>query len=323
MLNAQVFKVVQKASLPKGAKILSNTWAMKKKSSGVYRARLVARGYEQISGKHYDEDSISGPVVSDITIMVVLVLITLGNLYAGMLDVKGAFLLGILQEELYMKIPQGFEDFYKDDVVLKLERTLYGTKQAAYEFWKETVESMESMGCGRNKADPCLYFKWVNNKLLMWMSWIDDYLYCGQEQDALQARDDMKKRFECDDVGPLEEFVGCKIEWNKEERWMRLTQPVLLQSFKDEFDLPIQEYSTLAPGGQVLKTVVKEEDQNSEEEHARYQSGVGKMMHMMRRSRPEISNAVRDLSRFMMQKTGPIHIATMKQAMKYCTDTPN
>ena len=69
--------------------------------------------------------------------------------------------------------------------------------------------------------------------------------------------------------------------------------------------------------------MVKEEDQNSEEEHARYQSGVGKMMHMMRRSRPEISNAVRDLSRFMMQKTGPIHIATMKQAMKYCTDTPD
>ena len=41
--------------------------------------------------------------------------------------------------------------------------------------------------------------------------------------------------FDCDEVGKLNEYVGCKINFNQEEGWIKLTQPVLLQSFEDEF----------------------------------------------------------------------------------------
>ena len=88
------FKAVPRAEVPKGSKILTSTWAMKKKASGMFRARLNARGYEQVPGKHYDPNSIVAPVTSDVTIHIVLTLLLLARWYAELIDIKGAFLHG-------------------------------------------------------------------------------------------------------------------------------------------------------------------------------------------------------------------------------------
>ena len=79
MVKHDVFKAVKKKDLPPKAKVLTTTWAMKKKSNGKYRARLNARGFEQINGLHYDEDTKSSPVVSEATILIVLVLMLLAG----------------------------------------------------------------------------------------------------------------------------------------------------------------------------------------------------------------------------------------------------
>jgi hypothetical protein len=52
MLNHKVFQTVPRDDILKGSKILTLTWAMKKKANGVHRARLNARGYEQVDGEH-------------------------------------------------------------------------------------------------------------------------------------------------------------------------------------------------------------------------------------------------------------------------------
>jgi hypothetical protein len=75
--------------------------------------------------------------------------------------VKGAFLKGKLSngEEMYLQIPQGFEIYYEKGMVLKLQRTIYGLKQAAFAFWRELLMAFNAMGFKRSSADPCLYFK--------------------------------------------------------------------------------------------------------------------------------------------------------------------
>ena len=60
--------------LPKGAKVLTTTWAMKQKSNGTRRGRLNARGYKQVDGSHYASDSIAAPVTNPITVRIVLML---------------------------------------------------------------------------------------------------------------------------------------------------------------------------------------------------------------------------------------------------------
>ena len=68
------------------------------------------------------------------------------------------------------------------------------------------------MGLKRSTADPCLYFKWVNGRLVMMMSWIDDNAIVGQESDIIELKKDLMNQFECEDCGPMEEYIGCTIE---------------------------------------------------------------------------------------------------------------
>ncbi len=126
----KVFKAVPRSQVPPRHKILTSTWAMKKKANGTYRARLNARGYEQVPGKHYDPNSIAAPVTSDVTIRIVLTLLLLARWYAELIDVKGAFLHGEFEEGeiLYMEIPEGFEQYYPAGFIWLLLRTIYGLK---------------------------------------------------------------------------------------------------------------------------------------------------------------------------------------------------
>jgi hypothetical protein len=284
MVTHGVFKAVPKEEVPKGAKVLSSTWAMKKKASGTFRARLNARGYEQIDGEHYDENEKFAPVVSDTTIHIVLIMIAMTGWWAELLDVKGAFLCGIFEKgrQMFMTIPQGFEKYYSKDVVLLLLKTLYGTKQAARAFWNELLKAFCDMKYTRNKADPCLYFAWTTVGLIIWISWVDDCLICGNKEGVQEAKAQMMDRFDCDEVGELKEYVGCKIDRDTKEGSIKLTQPVLMQSYTDEFDIPDGEIpNTPAIPGSVLHKG-KEEEIVDEKELFTYRSGVGKLLHMMK-----------------------------------------
>jgi hypothetical protein len=71
--------------------------------------------------------------------------------------------------------------------------------------------------------------------LVVWLSWIDDCLVAGDKRAIEAANEQMKSRFECDDLGELNEYVGCKID--RDEDYIKFTQPVLIQSYEDEFEL--------------------------------------------------------------------------------------
>ena len=62
-------------------------------------------------------------------------------------DVKGTFLHGEFKdgEVIYMKVPHGFENFYLDNMALKLKKCIFGFKQAAMAFWRQLLLCMKSM----------------------------------------------------------------------------------------------------------------------------------------------------------------------------------
>jgi hypothetical protein len=65
--------------LPLNAKLLTTTWAMKKKLHGQYRARITPLGFLQDDGIHYFSHSTAAPVANELTIKIVLTLLTLEN----------------------------------------------------------------------------------------------------------------------------------------------------------------------------------------------------------------------------------------------------
>ena len=113
----------------------------------------------------------------------------------------------------------------------------------------------------------------------------------------------------------MEEYVGCRIEQNEKDQSIRFTQLVLLQSYGDKFKIldkkpttPAEDGTTLVHGAEGSKVGGKR--------HTYYQSGVGKLLHMSRWSRPEVQNAVRELSRHSSMPT-EAHIKAMHQNMEY------
>jgi Reverse transcriptase (RNA-dependent DNA polymerase). len=188
-------------------------------------------------------------------------------------------------------------------------------------FWKELLKCMYGMDYKRSRADPCLYYKHVEGRLNMWVSWIDDCLNIGAKEDVDQAIQDMKDRFDCDEVDDLSEYIGCKLEHNKEERSIKFTQPVLLQSFEDEFELPERgDFKTPAPAGQVLMRG-DEQGKLNEAHQRQFRKGVGKLLYLTRWSRPDIRNAVRELTR-CVGVAKEAHFKAMLHVMKYCVNTP-
>ena len=324
MWKHKVWTPYKLRDIPRNVRILDTTWAMKKKSNGTYRARINARGFKQVDGEHYDSASISSPVTNDTTIRIAFVLMIMMQGDGKLCDVKGAFLHGEFEdgEVIYIHVPKGFEKHYAKDDVLRLNKTIYGLKQSAAAFWKELLKAMQSMGYSRSATDPCLYYKWIDGKLNIWLSWIDDCLNVGDPEHVKVAIKDLMKLFDCEELGVLNEYVGCKIQHSREESKMKITQPVLVQSFEDEYDLPKDEsrgYSTPAEPGQILE-VEGLEGVLSDREQTIFRSGIGKLLYLARWSRPDINNAVRELSR-CGGRAKEAHMKAMKRVMKYCVLT--
>ena len=165
---------------------------------------------------------------------------------------------------------------------------------------------MKHMEMERSTADPCLYHKWTDDGLVQIVSQIDDNLIMGSEKATKITNSRLMDRFEYTDEGELTEFVGSKID-RTDNGGLKFTQPVLIQSFKDKFDLPTQMYNTPAKAGKIL-TKCKKSNALNDKDQMIYQAEVGKTMYLMQYSRAEIYNLVRDCACHMQMATKSIWI---------------
>jgi hypothetical protein len=93
----------------------------------------------------------------------------------------------------------------------------------------------------------------------------------------------MHRFFECEDIGKLKEYGGCKIERNKGRKSLKISQPVILQSFEDEFGVK-PDFKLETPTPSHGDTFIPGElgDQMSAEKQKVYRSGVGKLLYLLK-----------------------------------------
>ena len=118
---------------PIGRKIIGSKWVFKCKvdengDMERYKARLVARGFNQKYGFDYDETF--SPVIRFESIRSVMALGVQYKLHLHQMDVSTAFLNGELSEEVYMRQPEGFVKKGEEHLVCRLNRSIYGLKQS-------------------------------------------------------------------------------------------------------------------------------------------------------------------------------------------------
>ncbi|KXJ71076.1 hypothetical protein RP20_CCG021563 [Aedes albopictus] len=212
--------------LPAGRKPISCKWVFKVKPGAKgepnrLKARLVARGFTQRYG--YDYTETYAPVARLNTLRAVLAVANQQQLLVHQMDVRTAFLNGKLDEEIFMVQPEGFQQ--GRDLVCRLNRSIYGLKQASRAWNKRFHQFVTSIGFRRSDNDPCLYIRSVGQEKVFLVLYVDDMLIIGPNLKVIQiVKKLLSKEFEMVDLGAVSSFLGMHIERDISGRIMRIDQ---------------------------------------------------------------------------------------------------
>jgi hypothetical protein len=127
------------------------------------------------------------------------------------MDVKTVFLNEIIEEEVYIEKPKGFETFDRASHVCRLKRALYGQKQSPHAWYTWIHSYFTGLGFTKSEADANLYQIVVEGKILIIVLYVDDLILTGDEQLIHSCKDDLEKEFEMKDLGLLHYFLGFEI----------------------------------------------------------------------------------------------------------------
>ncbi|KAK8938435.1 hypothetical protein KSP39_PZI011029 [Platanthera zijinensis] len=201
---------------PANKEIIGLKWVYKIKENGdgtinKYKARIVAKGYSQISGIDFNETF--APVARLETIRAIISYAAQNRLKLYQLDVKSAFLNGEIREDVYVKQPRGYEIEGEEHKVYKLQKALYGLKQAP-RAWHSNIDTyLIQQHYQRSANDSSLYIKKENSDILIICLYVDDLVLTGNNIQQLENfKEEMKKRYEMIDLGLLKYFLGIQIK---------------------------------------------------------------------------------------------------------------
>ena len=129
------------------------------------KARVVAQGYNQEEGINFDE---TFALIARIeAIRLLLAFSCHMNFKLFQMDVKSAFLNGFIQEKVYVKQPLSFEDFEKPNHVYKLQKGLYGLKQALRAWYERLSKFLMKKRFSRSSVDTTLFLKKHKHNMVM------------------------------------------------------------------------------------------------------------------------------------------------------------
>ncbi|GKB36953.1 retrovirus-related pol polyprotein from transposon TNT 1-94, partial [Tanacetum coccineum] len=180
LLQFKLQEVWTLVNLPNGKSAIGSKWIFKNKKDerGIVirnKERLVAQGYTHEEGIDYDE--VFAPFARIEAIRLFLAYASFKEFVDYQMDVKSAFLYGLIKEEVYVCQPPGFEDPDFLDRVYKVEKALYGLHQAP-RAWYETLSTyLLDNGFQRGKSDNTLFIKRHKGDILLVQVYVDDIIF--------------------------------------------------------------------------------------------------------------------------------------------------
>ena len=314
----KVWRVVKRASIPKGRRLVKSKWIFDIKRNGLFKVRLVACGYSQIPGVDFTESY--APVINDVCWRILIIAMLVQKLEAKIIDVSTAFLHGDLDEDIYMLC----KEVHGEDEALLLLHAIYGLVQAARRFYLKFKEKLRKIGFEGGYPDPCLMVRRNENGICFIAIWVDDSLLVGHEKAIQQAIDDLQKEgFDLSLDGSLDDYLSCQITFDKKKGLAWIHQPHLITKLGEKFGKytnNLQVYRI--PGTPGLGTLRNSESVVDLEKHKIYRSGVGMLLYLVKYSRPDIANAVRELSKALDSPSYGAY-KEMLRVVKFVLDTKN
>ena len=244
------------------------------------------------------------------------------DLHMLQLDVKTAFLNGDLHEELYMAQPSSFVVKGREAEVCKLNRSLYGLKEASRAWNQKFHGFLTKFGFIRSSADSFVYVKGEESSLTLIAMWVDDGLICSSDIKKLDSVvENLSQNFEMT-CGPVDCFVGIRITRGRFKKTIHLSQENYIARLLEKFSL--SDCFARAVPADPFTRLSKDLGQDSEEEDERlalmYREAVGSLIYAVTCTRPDIAFAVNQVSQFSCRPTRA-HWEAVKRILSYLKGT--
>lgn len=303
--------------LPPNRKTISCKWVfkLKRKANGdieKYKARLVARGFTQEKG--FDFNETYSPTARLTTFRVLMSMANHFGYFVHQMDVKCAFLNGSIQEEIYMEQPEGF---VKDNsLVCKLERSLYGLKQAS-RMWNERFHGfMLTIGFKRCESDNCLYTKFDGKTVAFVLLYVDDLCLISNSMERMNdIKSALSAEFEMTDIGPIDTFLGMHVQRNERTGTLSMGQTQYMKNVLKKFDM--ESCKTASTPMEVGLSLEKSENGKCDKP---YRELIGCLTYATTATRPDLCAATGYFGQFQNSYSDE-HFGYAKHILRYVRGT--
>lgn len=269
---------------------ISVRWVLKEKfieNKRSYKARLVARGFEEV-----DESRSDSPTCSKDSIRIVLTVAASNEWDCESMDIKAAFLQSKPMSRIVLLKPPA--EAKAHNRLWKLTRCVYGLADASRSWFISVREEMSKLGAEAVQCDPAFYYWKVRGELKgILCSHVDDFLYSGDERFKDTVRR-IKSKFEISNEDH-HAFSYLGLNLNNQENSFTLDQISYIQALKPIELTDIRRHNKEA----VLNKT----------ERTRLRSSVGKLNWITSQTRPDIAFDVRRIA-------GRIHQSTVKDIIE-------
>jgi hypothetical protein len=197
---------------PRDVNVIGTKWVFKNKQGEdgeVVRnkARLVAQGYSQVEGLDFGE--IFTHVARLEAIRILLAFATFERFKLYQMDMKSAFLNGVIQEEVYVRQPPGFESPKYTDTVYKLSKALYGLKQAPRAWYARLKIFLLELEYVMGSVDKTLFTLNHDTDFLLVQIYVDDIIFGGASHTLVSRfQEMMESEFQMSMIGELTFCLG-------------------------------------------------------------------------------------------------------------------
>ena len=305
--------------LPAGRKAVKSKWVFKHKADGRFRARLVAKGFTQIFGIDYDETF--SPVARFESLRLLLALAALEDWEIHQMDVKSAFLNGLLDEEIYMEQPQGFIDLDHPNKVCLLHKAIYGLKQALRAWNLQFHGVLLDLGFTRTHSDAGVYHRQDDGGMLIIILYVDDITILGDNPKCVtNIKSTLSNRYEMTDLGEIDSYLGVRIKRDRSSKHLEIDQSHYALEIVNRFGLS-DAYTARTPlptGADVH--LEKYDGQASSADIKLFQQMIGSLLYIQIGTRPDLSFAVSRLTQYASNPS-PDHIRLAKYVLRYLKGT--
>jgi histone deacetylase 1/2 len=232
------------------------------------------------------------------------------------LDVQNAFLHGILEEEVFMRQPPGYESKTHPNYICKLDKALYGLKQVPRAWYSCLSEKLQSLGFKPSKADVSLFFFNKGGVVIFLLIYVDDIIVASSSPAATEALlKDLQADFALKDLGELH-YLGIEVK--------KVRDGILLKQEKYTFDL-LQRVGMKnckpmnTPMSSTDKLTAHDGELLGPKDASEYRSIVGALQYLTL-TRPDISFAVNKVCQFLHRPT-TVHWSAVKRILRYLQHT--